>query len=356
MTAVEDKMSAVSHFLHRHLLKLIIVSYALAAAIPGPGLWLKEANVLDFLGPPGRFALTPPKLMLALLLFNAGLRVRSGRIGQLARRPGMMLAGLSANLVVPLAFLALMVPVLRAWHNPDEAAIVLVGLALVSSMPIAGSSAGWAQAANGDMALSLGLVLGSTLLSPITTPTSLHALGMLAPTRYGEQLHQLAGRDTGSFLIAWVLIPSVLGIVVRATLGEARIEAVERRLKIVAPATLLALCYANASSCLPQALGNPDWDFLSIIMAFVAGLCALTFAAGHAIGRLAGANRAQRVALMFGLGMNNNGTGMVLASMVLGSQPLVMLPIIVYNLTQHLIAGTVNALLRRTEPTLTSGA
>jgi hypothetical protein len=37
-------------------------------------------------------------------------------------------------------------------------------------------------------------------------------------------------------------------------------------------------------------------------------------------------------------------------------KPLVMLPIIVYNLTQHLIAGTVNALLRRTEPTLTSGA
>ncbi len=54
---------------------------------------------------------------------------------------------------------------------------------------------------------------------------------------------------------------------------------------------------------------------------------------------------------MFGLGRNNNGTGLVLASIALGSQPLVMLPTIVYNLVQHLIAGGVDALLRRCERT-----
>jgi BASS family bile acid:Na+ symporter len=347
MTTFPDKMSTLSHYLHRHLLKLIILGYGLAATFPGPGLWLKVANLLDFAGLPPLFEMTAPKVLLWLLLFNAGLRVRCRRIGQLARRPGVIVAGLAANLVVPVAFLALMVPLLRAWHNPDEAAVVLVGLALVTSMPIAGSSTGWAQAAGGDMALSLGLVLGSTFLSPLTTPASLHALGMLAPSHYGEHLHALAGRNTGTFLVVWVLIPSALGIAARAIFGEGRFQALERSLKLVAPSSLLALCYINASSCLPQVLGNPDWDFLSIILVFVAGLCALTFAAGHAVGSLAGADRGQRVALMFGLGMNNNGTGLVLASLALGSQPLVMLPIIVYNLVQHLIAGCVDALLRR---------
>ena len=345
MTADSDKMSALSHFLHQHLLKLIILSYGLAAAFPGPGLWLKEANFLDLTA--DRFAMTVPKLLLWQLLLNAGLRVRAGRIGQIARRPGMMLAGLAANLVVPFAFLALMVPALQAWHNPDEAAIVLVGLALVSSMPIAGSSTGWSQAAGGDMGLSLALVLGSTLLSPLTTPASLHALGMLAPGCYGEQLHLLAGRGTGGFLFAWVLLPSALGVASRAALGEARIAIVERRLKLVAPLTLLVLSYTNASSCLPQAFGQPDWDFLGIIIVFVVALCILTFAAGHVIGRMVGADRGQRAALMFGLGMNNNGTGLVLASLAMGSQPLVMLPIIVYNLAQHLIAGGIDAMLRR---------
>jgi BASS family bile acid:Na+ symporter len=347
ISARTGRSYVVSEFLHRHLLKLIVVSYGLAAAFPALGLWIKDAEVLDVGSPLGRITMTIPKLLLSLLLFNAGMKVGVARVGQMARRPGVILAGLATNLAVPLIFLAVMVPALRAWHNPDEAAVVLVGLALVTAMPIAGSSTGWAQAADGDMALSLGLVLGSTLLSPLTTPASLHALGSIAPGRYGVELHHLADRDTGAFLAAWVLLPSLLGIVARSALGEGRAEAVGRHLKVIAPVTLLVLCYANASSCLPQALGHPDWDFLGIILTFVTGLCVVTFSAGYVLGRLLRADRGQRAALMFGLGMNNNGTGLVLASLALGSQPMVMLPIIVYNLTQHLVAGCVDALLRR---------
>ena len=345
-----DPIAAVSDWLHQHLLKLIILSYAVAAILPAPGLWIKKTNVLDILGETSHARLTVPKFLLWVLLFCAGVRVRPARIGQVIRRPGVMLAGLAGNLLVPLAFLTLMVPVLGIWHNPDEAAVVLVGLALVSSMPIAGSSTGWAQAADGDMALSLGLVLGSTFLSPLTTPLALHTLGTLAPGAAGRQLHDLAGQGTGSFLVAWVLIPSVLGIAGRLILGESRLTPIERNLKLVVPPTLLVLCYANASACLPQALGQPDWDFLGIIAVFVAGLCTLTFTAGATIGHLVRADRGQSAALIFGLGMNNNGTGLVLASIALGSHPQVMLPIIVYNLVQHLIAGAVDALLRRSKP------
>jgi len=41
------------------------------------------------------------------------------------------------------------------------------------------------------------------------------------------------------------------------------------------------------------------------------------------------------------LGMNNNGTGLVLASLTLSSYPNIMVPIIFYNLLQHIVAGTV---------------
>ena len=262
----------------------------------------------------------------------------------------MILGGLATNLTVPLLFLAATVPALRAWHDPDEAAIVLVGLALVAAMPIAGSFTGWAQAADGDMELSLGLVLGSTLLSPLTTPASLHALAAVAPGHHGEALHRLAGRETGAFLAAWVLLPSFLGIAIRTALDEGRAAAFERRLKVVAPVTLLLLCYANASSCLPEVLGRPRWDFLGLVLTFAAGLCIATFAAGYILARVVGADRGQRVALMFGLGMNNNGTGLVLASLALGSQPLAPLPIIAYNLTQHLVAGCVDTMLRGPTP------
>ena len=149
---------------------------------------------------------------------------------------------------------------------------------------------------------------------------------------------------------AWVLIPSALGLAARATLGPARVRAAERGLRVAAPATLVALCYANASSCLPQALGSPDWDFLAIVVAFVGGLCLLSFAAGFAVGFLAGADRGQRVALVYALGMNNNGTGLVLASIALTGHPDVMLPVIAYNLIQQVIAASIGAVRARLRP------
>ena len=81
-----------------------------------------------------------------------------------------------------------------AWHNPDEVQNILVGLALVASMPIAGSSTAWSQNANGDMALSLGLVLGSTLLSPLTTPMALHAVGFMTTRRLRRGPARAGGR------------------------------------------------------------------------------------------------------------------------------------------------------------------
>jgi predicted Na+-dependent transporter len=63
-------------------------------------------------------------------------------------------------------------------------------------------------------------------------------------------------------------------------------------------------------------------------------------AAGWGISRLLRAGRDRRVALMYGLGMNNNGTGLVMASMALTDHQQVLLPIIFYNLVQHLAAGT----------------
>ena len=347
MSARTGRTSAVTQFLQRHLLPLILLSYVLAATWPGPGLWIKAAEVIGVDTAAGHLSLSVPTLLLATLMFTAGLRARIGRVGRVVGRPGVLAAGLVANLAVPMASIALMLPALRHWHSADEAAMILLGLALVTSMPIAGSSTGWSQAADGDMALSLGLVLGSTLLSPLTTPAALHALGSLASGRVGMELHRLAGRDTGAFLTTWVLLPSAFGLLSRALIGEVRAEVAVRRIAPVAPIAILMLCYANASGCLPGVLGDPDWDFLGIVLLFVVALCGLTFAAGHLLGRFLRVDRGQRASLLFGLGMNNNGTGLVLASVALGSQPMAMMPIIAYNLAQHVVAGCVNALLRK---------
>src|SRR4051794_28237342 len=122
---------------------------------------------------------------------------------------------------------------MRLWHNPEEVQQILVGLALVASMPIAGSSTAWSQNANGDLALSLGLVLLSTMLSPLTTPAALHAVGAMASGEYATRLHELAASGTGAFLAVCVALPSVLGVLGHGMLGQARVERAKPHLKLL---------------------------------------------------------------------------------------------------------------------------
>ncbi|MBX6314004.1 MAG: bile acid:sodium symporter, partial [Isosphaeraceae bacterium] len=342
----EGWIGGLSRFLHERLLWLLLGSYGVAALWPAAGLRARGLSLGEVALFREKMSLSLPLLMLSLLLFNAGLGVPLARLRGLARRPADLLAGLAANLVIPIAYIFGVSLVMGPWHNPDEVQNILVGLALVASMPIAGSSTAWAQNADGDLALSLGLVLGSTLLSPLTTPLVLHAVGLLASGDYAEDLHELATGGTELFLAVGVVLPSLLGIIARLSIGGRRVAAAKPALKLVNCLVLLFLNYANASISLPQAMAQPDPDFLAAILGIVAGLCVLAFAAGWSLARLLGTGRDGRVALMFGLGMNNNGTGLVLASIALADHPRVMLPIILYNLVQHLVAGAADRLTR----------
>src|SRR5262249_43391744 len=133
-------------------------SYAVAAVLPGPGAWIRRVSFGEFALFEEHVRLSLPTVMLGLLLLNAGLGLRATRLLRLARNPLLLAAGLLANLVVPVAFILGVAQTMRLWHNPDEVQNILVGLALVASMPVAGSSTAWSQNANGDLALSLGLV------------------------------------------------------------------------------------------------------------------------------------------------------------------------------------------------------
>jgi BASS family bile acid:Na+ symporter len=139
----------------------------------------------------------------------------------------------------------------------------------------------------------------------------------------------------------------LLGLGVRLIAPEAQLTALMPVIKLVNSVVLLLLNYSNGSVSLPQAVADRDYDFLAVTLAIVTGLCLTAFFSGYGLSRLFKVDEAERVSLMYGLGMNNNGTGLVLASLVLAAYPRVMVPIIFYNLVQHLMAGGVHEMIGR---------
>jgi BASS family bile acid:Na+ symporter len=299
--------------LHRHLLPLVVLAYVVAAIFPSPGLWAKQCVVVEA----GATTLNIPMLLLAVLLFNASVGASGEQLRAVVRRPVPLLAGVGVNLLTPIAFLLILRLGLRAWHNSEEARFLLLGLTVVAAMPVAGSSTAWSQNSGGNTALSLGLVLASTLLSPLTTPLVL--AGAEFPTA-------ALGGETGGFLLAVVVLPSVVGLFVRRVAGERAATRIKPVLKPVNALVLLLLCYCNAAVALPQAIAEPDWDYLALVGVATSGLCVTAFASGWLLAKWLRVSEPDGRSLTFGLGMNNNGTGLVLAASTLGSLPWAVVP------------------------------
>lgn len=335
-------MTALARLLHQHLIWFLLGSYVIAAFLPAFGLWMRDAALWRMHLFQENTKISVPMLLLAFLLFNAGLGIRMASVRDWARSSVALISGVMGNLIIPLLYILALSQLMRLWHNPEEAQNILVGLALVASMPIAGSSTAWSQNANGEMAVSLGLVLLSTFLSPLTTPLILRSVALMTLGDYSEDLREIAGYGTGAFLALFVLLPSLLGMLVLVLAGEATMDRIRPYQKVLNILVLLLLSYSNAAVSLPAAVRRPDPDFLSVTLVIVSALCVVAFLGGWALAHAASANRSLEAALMFGLGMNNNGTGLVLASVTLADHPLVMLPVIFYNLVQHLTAGIVD--------------
>ncbi len=335
----------IVYLIHKNFLWFLLFAYALAAIAPSPGLFLRNLSITHItLSSTNSLNITPSLLMLALLLLNAGLGIKIQEVKQLFSQPQLAIIGFLANSLVPLLLIFILRASLGLWHNQDELQNLLTGLALIVAMPIAGSSTAWSQNANGNLSLSLGLILLSTLASPLTAPAIFHAFSFMTTGDYSEDLQELAREGTNIFMCLTVVLPSLLGVVLHFVSGERKIAGFKPILKLINFTVLIILNYANAASSLPDALSKLDIDYLVFILIITTLMCSLAFASGWIISKLFKTNKSDMAALMFGLGMNNNGTGLVFATATLSDHPAILLPIVFYTLIQQIIAATVDRL------------
>ncbi|MGW2229468.1 bile acid:sodium symporter family protein [Streptomyces formicae] len=327
----------------RWLLALMLGCYVLAGVFPAPG---EALRALTLRIPVGTAELTLPMVLLAVMLFNAGLGVRVADLRVVLSRPWRLTLGITANALLPLVLLPCVALALRGWPDPAETEGLVIGLMLVLAMPIAGGAVSWGQNAGGNVPLVVAMVIGSTLLSPLTVPLGMRLAGQLVGPYGAGALDDTTTVDTiartgaGLFALVSVVLPCLVGIAVRTVLSEERVRRTLPTIKAVNLVNILSLCYINAAGALGQALAHPDPDLLVAAVALSGAVCCLTFVCGRWLSRWTRCDRPDEISLTFATGMNNSSAAAVLAAGSFSHRAAVLLPILAYSLLQKVVAGT----------------
>ncbi len=342
MTSSRSNVSWPEQLIQRYLLPLIALAYLLSAYWPDLGIWLRHYPLLGY-GDTPLGEVTAVHILLAGLLFNTGLAVPLKELIWLGRHPKLVLVGLSIRLTA----CGLIMLILLAGGSFFSGLFwdtLLLGLILVVVMPVANSSAGWSHHSDANVGLSISLILVSVMLSPFMVPGLLQLAGNIAPENASISYTALANNYAGSFVMMWVILPAALGIVCRTLLLKSRYDYWKAAIKGATCFCLLLLNYANGAVSLPEVLSNGAGEVVGIAAICAILLCCLLFAAAWGVSRLCKLPRRDQLAVMYSTAMSNTGVALVLATTVLPHHATTHLAIILYTLTQHIIAGIVDEL------------
>lgn len=325
--------------MQRHCFWLLLSCYVVAALWPTLGRTLHKWQWTPSALPVVEFTL--PLVLLALLLFAAAVQTDVSQVRAIGSRPWALAWGTLAAWLAPALLVLAAAVVVPLVVDRASTAGLLVGLALVASMPVANSSVGWTQLVRGNLALSLALVLVTIFLCPWVTPWLLGWLRLTLSTPDQAQLQTLIDGFSGKLFIFWVVLPTAAGLACRHALGKDRVAAIAIWLTLTSVTSLLLLNYVNATLALPEVIQQSRISVLATTAVLAVAASAVGLAAGWLVARLMQLDASTRHALMFGLGMKHTGLALILAGAVLSHQRLAILMIVLATLAQHLLAGLV---------------
>ncbi|MER6530896.1 sodium-dependent transporter [Streptomyces sp. NPDC001508] len=333
-------------WLRHRLGRAVILSYAAAVLWPGPGLWLRRPHTLP-LGEMPHVPLRSAAILLSLVLFSAGLQVPVQALGGLLRSPKALVAGLLLHLAIPLLVIPVVAFLLHRTPDSDGGSGLISAMILIVTMPVAAGATVWTGKGDGDQPTMVGLVLVSTLLSPITIPIVIRALLPLLDDGYAAGLATTEHTAHGGFALTSVVLPCAIGLLCRLALPPSWLF---RVLSVVVPVTLigsLVLTYTNASGALGSFLAHPRPLLFAAALAVATLVCLLSFTAGRGAALLLKLDTPTASSLTLACGMNNSSASAVLITTTLPDKPHLLLPVLAYGLLQKTAA---NRVVRRRVP------
>lgn len=209
------------------------------------------------------------------------------------------------------------------------------GLLLFALIPVGVNSAVWTVMFGGNLALSLSVIIIDTLLSPFVLPASLLLLT-------GTQV-EMDSVGMMVSLLQMIVIPSILGMAVNQLLKGELPKAWTPRFGMLSKIALILVVLINGGNVAPH-FQSIDAHLFRIMGAIIL-LATSAYVVSWLLARLGKFSEPDTVSIVFGGGMRNVSTGIVLAVAYFPAAAAV--PVVTSIFFQQIICAIFGHLIRK---------
>ena len=259
-------------------------------------------------------------------MFGMGLTIKTEDFKIVFTRPGDLCIGFLLQYTV-MPFTAFLLA--KAFHLPADLAL---GVILVGCCPGGTASNVITYVAGGDVPLSVGMTIVSTILAPICTPVLVY---LLAGSWVDVSLFTMM-----MSVIKVVLVPVLLGILIYRLFPK-QINMVRELLPLISVIAIVMIISGIVGSNAEKIVSCGALVMVAVAIHNVVGLCLGTGAA-----KLFKLEEKKITAIGIEVGMQNSGLAISLATANFAANPLATLPGAVFSVW-HNISGTIYAGIRR---------
>ena len=297
-------LEAISKFISKYMAAFVIIVAAIALFMPWTFTW--SAKYVTYL--------------LGIVMFGMGMTLRFEDFKLVFKRPKDVFIGALAQFTIMPALAWVLATLFQL---PPELA---VGVILVGTCPGGTSSNVMTYLARGDVALSVSMIMTTTILAPIVTP-------ILSWWLAGAWI-DISLQAMMISIIQVVVVPIALGIIINKFFGDF----VRKAIKLLPLISVIAIVLIVGGVVSVSAQKIMETGLL--IMAVVILHNMLGYALGFAIAKALKMDMAKSKAISIEVGMQNSGLATSLAMMHFGA--IAAIPGAIFSVW-HNISGSLAA-------------
>ncbi len=265
-------------------------------------------------------------MFLGIAMFGMGLTIKMGDFQVVFSRPKEILIGCLAQYTV-MPFLAWILAVVL--KLPEDLAL---GVILVGCCPGGTASNVITYIAGGDVALSVGMTIVSTLVAPLATPSLVYVLaGAWVEVSFIAMVLSV---------VKVILVPVLLGILIRSILGK-QIQKISELLPLISVVSIVMIISGIVAVNADKII---SCGMLVLGVVILHNLCGMGI--GLVAAKLLKVPYDKVTAIAIEVGMQNSGLAVSLATVNFAANPLATLPGAIFSVW-HNISGSVFAGIRR---------